>query len=168
MANENDGEHRTRPVRVVHLSIADAPARLKDAPLVIMAKLDPGPDQGREVQWWTERLRERVNFRGWSGVNGRLTSVQVEAPSDQVEEVARRLLTAIDDANAAFPERYPVWLREHEEQEAEERLREQRLFDAQQTILDRVMEEYQSTGEDLGGRAFSGNAAGCAGDAPGR
>jgi hypothetical protein len=28
------------------------------------------------------------------------------------------------------------------------RLREQRLFDAQQTILDRVMAEYQSTGED--------------------
>ncbi len=146
MADENDGEHRTRAVRVVHLSIA--PARLKDAPLVITAKLDPGPDQGKEVQWWTERLRERVQFRSWSGANGRLTSVQVEAPSDQVEEVARQLLTAVDDANAAFPERYPVWCREHDEREAEKRLREQRLFDAQQAILDRVMVEYQSTGED--------------------
>ena len=149
MANENGGQHRTRPVRVVHLSIAsDPPARLKDAPLVIMAKLDPGPEQGREVQWWTERLRERVEVRAWAGANGRLTSVGVEAPSDQVEQVARLLLTAVDDANAAFPERYPVWCREHDEREAEERLREQRLFAAQQTILDRVMEEHQSTRED--------------------
>ena len=115
---------------------------------MIMAKLDPGPEQGREVQWWTERLRERVKFRAWAGANGRWTSVQVEAPSDQVEQVARLLLTAVDDANAAFPERYPVWCREHDEREAEERLREQRLFAAQQTILDRVMAEHQSTRED--------------------
>jgi hypothetical protein len=110
-----------------------------------MAKLDPAPDQ-EEQQWWMEQLRERVKVRSWSGSSpGRLTSVHVEAPSDQLEAVARRLLTAVDEVNAAYPERYPAWRREHDERIAEERLREQRRFAVQQAILDRVMEEYRST-----------------------
>lgn len=145
MANENSGARRTQPVRIVHMSIADAPTRLEDAPLVIRAELEHGPDPGEELQWWTEQLRDRVNVRSWTGTHsGRLTAVQVEAPSDQIEAVASRLLTAVDDANAAYPERYPAWRREHDERIAKERLRDQRLSDAQQTILDRVMEEYQS------------------------
>jgi hypothetical protein len=148
MTDDNSGSHRTQPVRIVHMSIAsDAPARLKDAPLVIMAKLENGPDQGEELQWWTEQLRDRVKIRGWGGTYpGRLTSVQVEAPFDQLEAVARRLLTAIDDANAAYPERYPAWRQERDERIAQERLRDQRLFAAQQAILDRVIREYRSPG----------------------
>ncbi len=151
MANENVGRHRTQPVRIVHMSIAPGdPRRLEDAPLVIMARLDPGPDW-EEQQWWLEQLRERVKVRSWSGSSpdrlppDRLAAVQVEAASDQVEVVARRLLAAVDEANAAYPERYPAWRREHDERIAEERLREQRRFAVQQAILDRVMEEYRST-----------------------
>jgi hypothetical protein len=104
---------------------------------VIVATLDPGPDR-EELQWWMEQLRDRVKVRGWSGS---LTAVQVEAPSDQVEDVARALLTSIHEANAAYQDRYPAWRREHDERIAEKQLREQRLLADQQAILDRVIDE---------------------------
>jgi hypothetical protein len=145
MANENVSGRQTQPVRIVDMSIAPGdPRRLADAPLVIHAKLDPAPDR-EEQQWWAEQLRDRVKVRSWSGSSpDQLTSVNVEAPLGQVEAVARRLLVAIDDANAAFAESYPVWRREHDERIAEERRREQHRLAAQQAILDRVMEEYRS------------------------
>jgi hypothetical protein len=74
-----------------------------------------------------------------------LTAVQVEAPSDQVEAVARRLLTSIHEANAAYQGRYPAWRREQDEQMAEKRLREERLLADQQAILDRVIDEYRTS-----------------------
>lgn len=119
-----------------------------DAPLLIVAKLDPGPDQ-EELQWWMEQLRDQVKVRGgsgpWSGSSpGRLTAVRVEAPPDQVEAVTRRLLAAVDEANAAYQERYPAWRCEHDERIADERLREQRRLVAPQAILDRVMDEHRS------------------------
>jgi hypothetical protein len=115
-----------------------------DDPLVIVAKLDPMPDR-EELQWWSEQLGEWVKVRAWSGsAPDRLTDVQVEAPADQVEEVARRLLTAVDEANAAYSERYPAWRQEHDERVAEERLRLQRRLAVHQAILDRVMDGYRS------------------------
>jgi hypothetical protein len=114
-------------------------------PLVIMATLDPAPDR-EELQWWTEQLRDRVKVRGWSGsFPGRLTSVQVEAPADHVEAVARRLLTSIDEANAAYPGRYPAWRREHDERIAEKHLLEQRRLADQQAILDRVIDDHRTS-----------------------
>lgn len=96
----------------------------------------------------TERLGEHVKVRAGSGSGSgppfRLTAVHVEAPPDQVEAVARRLLTAFDEANAAYPDRYPAWRRERDDRIAEERLREQRRFAAKQAILDRVMDEHRS------------------------
>jgi hypothetical protein len=146
MPDENAGERRTRPVQITHLSIAPSdPRGLEEGPLVIMATLDPGPDR-EEQQWWTEQLRDRVKVRAWSGsFPGRLTSVQVEAPADQVEAVARRLLTSIDEANAVYPGRYLAWRREHDERMAEKRLREQRRLADQQAILDRVIDEYRTS-----------------------
>jgi hypothetical protein len=146
MPNENAGGRRTQPVRITQLSIAPGDPRGRAAgPLVIMATLDPGPDRA-EQQWWTEQLRARVEVRAWTGTfPGRLTSVQVETPADQVEAVARRLLTAIDEANAAYPVRYPAWRREHDERIAEEQRREQRRLAAQQAILDRVIDEHHTT-----------------------
>ena len=142
MSNENVGERRTQPVRITHMTIAPGdPRGLEKGPLVIMATLDPGPDR-EELQWWMEQLRDRVKVRGWSG---RLTSVQVEVPSDQVEAVARALLTSIHEGNAAYEGRYPAWRREHDEQMAEKRLREQRLLADQQAILDRVIDEYRAS-----------------------
>jgi hypothetical protein len=145
MADENVGRRRTQPVRIIHMSIAPGdPRSLEDAPLVIRAEFDPGPDQ-EEQQWWMEQLRDRVQVRSWSGSSpGRFTSVNVEAPSGQVEAVARRLLTAVDEANAVYQERYPVWQREHDERIAEKRLREQRRLAVQQAILDKVMDDYRS------------------------
>jgi hypothetical protein len=150
MTSENAGGHPAPHIRIIQLSIAPGdPRPLVDAPLVIVARLDPPLDQ-EEQQWWMERLGEHVKVRAGSGsASGsgppfRLTAVHVEAPPDQVEAVARRLLTAIDEANAAYPDRYPVWRREHDERIAEERLREQRRFAAQQAILDGVMDEYRS------------------------
>lgn len=142
MPNENVGERRTQPVRITHMTIAPGdPRGLEEGPLVIMAALDPGPDR-EELQWWMEQLRDRVKVRGWSG---RLTSVQVEAPADQVEDVARALLTSIHEANAAYQGRYPAWRREHDERIAEKHLLEQRRLADQQAILDRVIDEYRTS-----------------------
>jgi hypothetical protein len=146
MPNENVGERRTQPVRITHMTIAPGdPRGLEAGPLVIKAALDHGPDQ-EELQWWAEQLRDRVKVRSWSGsFPGRLTAVHVEAPSDQVEAVARALLTSIHEANAAYQDRYPAWRREHDERIAEEQLREQRLLADQQAILDRVIHEYRTS-----------------------
>jgi hypothetical protein len=146
MPTENVGEGRTRPVRITHMTIAPGdPRGLEQGLPVIVATLDPGPDR-EEVQWWAEQLRDRVKVRGWSGsFPGRLTAVQVEAPSDQVEAVARALLTSIDEANAAYQSRYPAWRREHDERIAEKELREQRFLADQQAILDRVIDEYRTS-----------------------
>jgi hypothetical protein len=148
MTEENSGAQRTQPLRIVHMSIADDPGRRpRDAPLVIMAEFEHGPDTAEEVQWWTEQLRDRVNVRSWGGTRpGRWTSVHVEAPADEIEAVARRLLTAVDDANSAYLESYPAWRRERNERIAEERLREQRLSAAQQATLDQVMGDHRSPG----------------------
>ena|SRR5580698_101023 len=120
---------------------AGDPRGLEEGPLVIRATLDPGPDR-EELPWWMEQLRDRVKVRGWSGS---LTSVQVEAPSDQVEAVARALLTSIHEANAAYQSRYPAWRREHDERTAEKQRREQRLLADQQAILDTVIDEYRTS-----------------------
>jgi hypothetical protein len=142
MPNENAGEGRTQPVRITHMTIAPGdPRGLEEGPLVIRATLDPGPDR-EELPWWMEQLRDRVKVRGWSGS---LTSVQVEAPSDQVEAVARALLTSIHEANAAYQSRYPAWRREHDERTAEKQRREQRLLADQQAILDTVIDEYRTS-----------------------
>jgi hypothetical protein len=56
MADENVGRRRTQPVRIIHMSIAPGdPRSLEDAPLVIRAEFDPGPDQ-----------EERSSNGGWS------------------------------------------------------------------------------------------------------
>ena len=142
MPTENVGEGRTQPVRITHMTIAPGdPRGLEEGPLVIVATLDPGPDR-EELQWWMEQLRDRVKVRGWSGS---LTAVQVEAPSDQVEDVARALLTSIHEANAAYHGRYPAWRREHDERTAEKQRREQRLLADQQAILDTVIDEYRTS-----------------------
>ena len=145
MPNEIAGGRRGRAVRVTRLSIAPAdPGCLGEGPLVIRATLDPGPDP-EERQWWTEQLLGRVEVRAWTGsVPGGLTSVHVEAPAGQVEAVARRLLACVDEANAAYPVRYPAWRREHDERIAEKQLREQRRLAGQQAILDRVLDEHRT------------------------
>ena len=67
MANENVDRRRTQPIRIIHMSIASGDPRPSvDAPLVIVAKLDPVPDR-EELQWWREQLGERVKVRAWSG-----------------------------------------------------------------------------------------------------
>lgn len=145
MSDENAGGRQSQPVRIVQMSIElGDPRGLDYAPLIIRAKLDPAPDRD-EQQWWSEQLRDRVKVRSWSGSSPsrQLTSVNVEAPSGQVESVAKRLLTAIDDANAAYPERYPDWRRKRDAQIAEERRREQGRLAVQQDILDRIMQEHR-------------------------
>ena len=145
MTSENISRHRTEPVRIIDMSIGPGDPRPSvDAPLVIRARLDPAPDVS-EHQWWAEQFSERVKVRSWTGSSrDGLVAVDVEAPADQVEAVARRLLAAVDEANAAYPQRYPAWRREHDEQIAEERIQQQRYFAARQAIVDRVMEEYHS------------------------
>jgi len=148
MTSENADGHSTRHIRIVQMSIAPGDPRSSvDAPLVIVARLDPPLDM-EERQWWMERLGEYVKVRAGSGSGSgppfRLTAVHVEASPGQLEAVARRLLSAFDEANAAYPDRFPAWRREHDERIAEERLREQRRLATQQAILDKVMDEYRS------------------------
>lgn len=141
--NLGSGTPRSGPVRITRMRIVPAdPRPSANVPLAIAADLDPGPDQ-EEWQWWMEQLRERANVHSWSRSSTGLTSVRVEAPDDQVEAAARRLLTAVAEANAAYSERYPAWRREHDAQVAEDRRRQQQRVVAQQAILDRVMDEYR-------------------------
>ncbi len=110
---------------------------------MIVAELDPVLPREEQL-WWMGQLRQRVNVLGWHGSPAGLTSVRVQAPRDQLEAVARRLLTAIDEANAAYPEHYAAWRREHDDRIAGERLRQQGGFATQQAVLDRLMDEYHS------------------------
>ena len=73
-----------------------------------------------------EQLSDRVKVRSWVGSPVRLTSVQVDAPEDQFEAVARRLIAAVDEANAAYPERYAAWRQEHDALPVKGRLRKER------------------------------------------
>jgi hypothetical protein len=146
MADENVGAPRTGPLRIVRMSIAPDPRGVSDGPLTIVAHLDPAPDR-EELPWWMEQLRDRVRVCGWLGTSTGLTNVQVEAPSDQLEAVARRLVTAVEEANAAYPDSYAAWRREHDDRVAEERRREERRSAARQAILDRVLDEYRRPDE---------------------
>jgi hypothetical protein len=134
---------RTGPVRIVRMSIAPDPRGPDAVPLTIMAQLDPAPDR-EERQWWTAQLRERVNVRGWTASSTGVTTLQVEAPEDQLQAVARRLLVALDEANAAYPERYRSWRREHDAQVAQERQRRENRAADRQAMLDQVMHEHRS------------------------
>ena len=141
MANEEVGRHLTQPVRIIHMSVAPADPRPSADALRIVAKL-AGPDQ-EELPWWMEQLSDRVKVRSWAGSPVRLTSVQVDAPEDQFEAVARRLIAAVDEANAAYPERYAAWREEHDALTVKGRLRKERRLADYQAILDRVMDEYR-------------------------
>ena len=143
MANEEVGRHLTQPVRIIHMSVAPADPRPSADAVMIVAKL-AGPDQ-EELQWWMEQLSDRVKVRSWAGSPVRLTSVEVDAPEDQFEAVARRLIAAVDEANAAYPERYAAWRQEHDALTAKGRLRKERRLADYQAILDRVMDEYRAT-----------------------
>jgi hypothetical protein len=46
-----------------------------------------------------------VNVRGWTASSAAVITIQIEATEDQLEAVARRLLAAVDEANAVYPER---------------------------------------------------------------
>ena len=146
MSTEHAGGRRGAPVRISHMKIAPAgPRQPGDAPLVIVAVLDPGPG-GEEHLWWIAQLQGRVKVLGGNGSpRGGTTAIRVEAPRDQVEAVARRLLTAVEEVNAAYPEGYAAWRREQDERIAGQRLEEQRRAAAPQAILDKVMDEYRSS-----------------------
>ena len=143
MADAHAGSRRTGPVRIARMTIGPDPRRPAADPLTIVAELDPAPDR-EERQWWTRQLSERVNVRAWSGTSTGVTNIQVEAAEDQLEAVARRLLAALDEANAVYPERYAAWRREHDAEMAEQRQREERRSADRQAILDRVLNEHRA------------------------
>jgi hypothetical protein len=92
-----------------------------------------------------EQLRGRVKVRfftrtGGPGSSTGPTTVHVEAPADELEAVARRLVAAVEEANAAYPDRYGTWRRQRDAQEPEVR----QGLAGQQAVLDRVMGEYRS------------------------
>ena len=152
MVDAYAGSPRTGPVRIVRMSIAPDPRGPDADPLTIEARLDPAPDW-EELPWWRGQLRDLVNVR-WGGSSTGATTIQasthkatrihVDAAEDQLEAVARRLLAAVDEANAAYPERYATWRREHDAQVAEERRRQERRSADRQAILDRVMGEHRA------------------------
>jgi hypothetical protein len=130
------------------MSIMPSP-RAADDPQVIMAELDPAPDR-EELPWWMEQLRERAGIDSWGGQGSprdrspKRVTVQVQAPDDQFEAVARRLVIAVEEANAAYPDRYPAWRREHDARMAEERRRQERRRADHQAVLDELVAEYRS------------------------
>jgi hypothetical protein len=144
MADVRSGSPRTGSVRIVRLSIAPHPQGPDAVPLTIVAQLDPAPGW-EELPWWRGQLRDLLNVR-WGGSSTGVTTIQVDAAEAELEEVARQLLAAVDEANALYPERYAVWRREHDAQVAEERQRQERRSAARQAILDRVMNERKPLG----------------------
>lgn len=143
MTNAHAGAPRAAYVQIVRMSIAPDPRGPAAVPLTIAAQLDPAPEW-EELPWWTGQLGERVNVRGWTGSSTGVITIKIEAAEDQLEAVARRLLAAVDEANAVYPERYPVWRREHDAQVAEERRRQERRATDRQAILERVMREHRA------------------------
>jgi len=142
MADAHAGSARSGPVRIVRMSIVPDPRGLGAVPLTIAAQLDPAPGR-EELPWWMEQLRDLLNVR-WSGSSTGGTTIHVDAAEDQLEAAARRLLAAVDEANAVYPERYATWRREHDAQVAEERRRQERLSADRQAILDRVLGEHRA------------------------
>ena len=145
MADASAGSPRTGSVRIVRMSIAPDPRGPDAVPLTIVAQLDPASDRV-ELPWWMEQLRDLLNVRCTRLSTG-VTTVQVDAAEDQLEAVARRLLAAVDEANAVYPERYATWRREHDAQAAEERRREERRNADRQVILDRLLDEHRRPDE---------------------
>ena len=150
MGNEHTDAGRSEPVRIARMSIAPRQGGRADGPLVILAELEPALDR-EELPWWMEQLSERANIHGWSGPGSpgdrswmRVVTVQVEAPDDQFEAVARRLVAAVEEANAVYPDRYPAWRRELDARVAEERLWQERRLADYQAVLDKVLAERRS------------------------
>jgi hypothetical protein len=92
---------------------------------------------------WTSELKASSGS-GPPGSSAGLTAVHVEAPEDQLEVVARSLVIAVAEANAAYPERYATWRQERDAQVAEECRREEQRSADHQAIRDRVLDEYRS------------------------
>jgi hypothetical protein len=128
MGDQDATAPRTEPVRIVGMRIAPpyppGASPGPGAPVTIVAQLDPGPGRA-ELGWWKEQLLGRVKVGAWGGAGApgssalaaRLTQVHVEAPAGELEAVARRLVAAVDEANAAYPDRYPAWRRERDAQD---------------------------------------------------
>jgi hypothetical protein len=132
------------------MNIAPRPPGAPEEPLVIRAELEPALDRA-ELPWWAEQLRQRAGVRGLGGHGGpqdpplRVVTVQVEALRDQLGAVARRLVAAVEEANAAYPEDYPAWRRDRDARQAREQQQqqqqEQRLA-SHQAVLDNVLAEH--------------------------
>ena len=72
-----------------------------------------------------------------------VVAVQVDAPEEQLEAVARRLVTAVEEANAAYPDHYPPWRRERDAQLASEQQRREQRRAEHQAVLDNVLREHR-------------------------
>ncbi|MGH9299019.1 MAG: hypothetical protein ACRDZT_03830 [Acidimicrobiales bacterium] len=119
--NRPDGP-ATGPVMVTAMSVDSHNST--EFMVRFVAELDPPPT--RQAQsWWGDQISERVKVSGWSSSPGQF-SVHVEAERDDLRATARKVLAAVETANASFNGRTP----------------KQRRFASDQAVLDTVMSEY--------------------------
>jgi hypothetical protein len=77
---------------------------------------------------------------GGSGSPGRFT-ISVDAPRDQLETIARHVRDALLEATATFAERYQADETERAERAGAYQLGRSQQTEADQAVLDRVMNE---------------------------
>jgi hypothetical protein len=148
MGNEHAGTGHGEPVRIARMSIVPRPPGAPEEPLVIRAELEPALDRA-ELPWWLYQLRERAGVRGSSGQGDpqnrqlQMVAVQVEAGKDQLEAAARRLVAAVGEANAAYPEGYLAWRRERDAQQARQQQQQDQRLAGYQAVLDNVLAEHR-------------------------
>lgn len=107
----------------------------------IEAELSPLPPE-EEQWWWLEQVHRQI---GWAGVGLSTSSsrfaIHASSPRTELEAAARQLRDALAAAIALYPQRYAIDQEAMDEIRAERAEAERRQHDADQAVLDRVMNE---------------------------
>jgi hypothetical protein len=111
--------------------------------LQIHAELEP-PPPSEERWWWAAQVSRRVRIVGYSGGGsgsaGRF-AISVDAPRGQLETIARQVRDALLEATATFAECYQADETKRAESAAAYQLGRSQQTEADQAVLDRVMNE---------------------------
>jgi hypothetical protein len=107
------------------------------------ADLEPPPRQD-DRWWWQKELHRNVTGSFAFGGSRDHWAVHIRVPSSELRRAAQQLLVAVDDANAAFDERFEPERRAREESLSAGEARQYAEADDTQAVLDAVMKEHNS------------------------
>jgi hypothetical protein len=127
-------------VSIESMKVAAVPV---DSERVILRALLAPPPPRDEHWWWLREVNHRVAparaAAAWGGSG--TFEVQIETSRQELEASTRRFRDALSAVIAARPERYAADREERDAQIRHHRERQAQSLDADQTIVDRVMEE---------------------------